>query len=152
MKEYKNSFYKNLPHFYFLFTVLGMLMLPAVPQIAMLFLSVGASSAYYSFGVFAAATVSRLWGIGAFVWTVIFPFALIITYILRVKNINYPLFVFSLLDTVFVSFFALHSLHLGNMYGFYLAFFDFILSVCVTLILWKGNQQYLQKAVDEKDG
>lgn len=139
-----------MPHFYLLFTILGILILPAAPQIAVLFLSVGASSMYYSFGVFAAATVSRFWGIGAFIWTVFFPFALIIAYFLRVKNINYPLFVFSLLDTIFVSFFAIYSLYLGNMYGFYLALFDFILSVCVTLVLWKGSQQYFSKAVDKK--
>ena len=140
-----NRFCQCMSHVYVICTVLGMLFIFLNIRIAILFLSIGASSIYVSMGIFTAAQVSRFWGIGAFAWCVIFPIFLVVAYIFSRKNKYYPILVAYLLDVTVVLFAAVHLFIAENMYGFGVAMVDLIVSVLIALLLFRNIPTHKEK-------
>ena len=143
--RHSNRFCQCMSHVYVICTVLGMLFLFLNFRIAILFLSIGASSIYVSMGIFAAAQVSRFWGIGAFTWSVIFPVFLIFAYIFSRKKKYYPILVAFLLDIAVVLFAAVHLFMTENMYGFGVAIVDLFVSLLIALLFWRNIRIHNEK-------
>lgn len=120
-------------HGYFFGSILGLVLLFPAYDIAVWLLNFGASSTYIAFGIFLTASVSKFWGICAFIWSVLFPILLISAYILALRQQCRMLLVSVILDVLVVALFLVHTILTQNWYGMQYAITDLIVSLCVLL-------------------
>ncbi len=127
----KDTMNRYFAHGYMLCTVIGYLLLMPAYELALGFVSVGATSIYISLGVFLSAAVSKFWGLCAFGWTILFPVVLIAAYILALKSHFLLLWISAILDILVSVALVIYCLMVNNQYGFNLAIADVIISIVI---------------------
>lgn len=131
-------------HGYMICSIVGIALLYFAYDIAMWFLGIGAASTYISIGMFLTANVSRFWIICAFLWSLLFPIYLIVSYIIALKERYQMLVIAVVLDTLVTILFLVHTLLTENWYGLHLAIVDVITNLVVLLLFLR----ILRKAED----
>lgn len=127
----KERILQYFTHGYMFCTIVGMLLLFSAHDFAIFFLGIGACSIPVSFGVFLAAHVGRFWGICAFLWTVLFPIVLLISYVYATKK-KYGLFHLAIvLDSLISILFVVYTISETNWYGLKFAIADSIVSFSI---------------------
>ena len=127
----KENLCQIFAHGYVGCTILGIALLLPAYDLAMCLLDIGANSIYISVGVFLAANVNRFWGICAFIWSILFPVFLFISYLFALKKNYRMLFLAVALDT-FVSFlFVIYTIFEKNWYGVRYAIVDLMVSFII---------------------
>ena len=129
--------YSWLLHGIMLFTVLATVMMFVYPKITDLLYTIGASSGFIGLGVGSAETTPHFLGLAAFIWFVLFPVILIISYILGIKKHYVPFCVVITLDLFAVILWLVYAHATGNLYGFQSFIPDLIVSFVLTaLLVW----------------
>lgn len=130
-------------HSYMLCSLIGSILMLFDSGMAMCFYSVGASSPYIAFGVFAAAAAPLAIGIISLFWFCLFPVALIISYILAIKNRSAPFSIMVILDACVVVTWMIYSVFSANQYGVNFFAGDAVISAIMACIaIWlKGNKK-----------
>ena len=130
----KERILQYFTHGYMFCTIIGILLLFSAHDFAVCFLGIGASSISVSFGVFLSAQVSRFWGICAFLWTVLFPLMLLISYLYAIKK-KYVLFHWAIvLDFLISILFVVYTISETNWYGLKFAVADSIVSFFILYV------------------
>ncbi len=138
MRKKLQDFINNLIHIYFLCTLLGSFLVYFVLPVAMPLLVVGANSFYVSFGVFLSGDVSQFWRICSLLWLVIFPVALIVSYILFVKKKKYCIIALIGSDVVVSLLYLIYTMRTLNDFAIPFAIADVVISLVVLLFLVIG--------------
>lgn len=121
-------------HMYMFCSIAGICFLVASNDFATLLLSIGASSVYIAIGVFLAAIVNQFWGICSFLWVVLFPLLLVVSYIFAIKK-HYSLMLLSVtLDTLISVLFVVYTVTTQNWHGFQQAIIDLVVSIGVLFV------------------
>lgn len=130
----KERILQYFTHGYMFCTIVGILLLYSAHVFAVCFLWIGASSILVSFGVFVTAHVSRFWGTCAFLWTVLFPIMLLISYVCAIKK-KYGLFHLAIvLDFLVSILFVVYTISETNWYGLKFAVADSIVSFFILYV------------------
>ena len=134
---------KFMIHIHF-FCSLLVYVLFSVPSESFLIAStIGASSGLIAFGVATDVSIAVAPFVRAVImlWAILFPIALLVTYIVFLKNRVKPICILSLVDTTIVVLWVFFAGFIGNKYGQVAFLPDALISIVYTVLMFWSCQK-----------
>lgn len=127
---------KHLINLYYIISIIGYIMLLCAGLNTWLFLGIGASSGWISFGIGTAEETSMFVRILCMLWCISFPVFFLISYIKAIKRRYTLMKIFLISDVLIVVFWTISTVFASDWFAFRTAIWDLSSSAITTCLLF----------------